>query len=375
MSGPFVLWWTCADASRLAYNIFKVDVGISLFLNQPPLLTPEELELSVPSTWALNNAYGIDVFFERHPLEPVDREQTPMLEIATNPLGTIASGFLFQDIQLGLLGLYGEIYRWVQVRRVRDTGMTANCCRDLELQAQLQSWNSRLEQICGLWRDPIVNSEHINYVMSAHMGNESPREDGWETPVSKRISRAFFNVSMLHGLLRLYLLMDTRHILSFSTESWNMAQTIAQPTSDPDMTTRLQHWAASWKGRRAVIQSLQILKLYEKAPFMGPEDTMDPFAHMAAATAALTLRCWIKNSTELCQCGVVPGHPTTALRLEMEADKELWADEGGIAVLEGMPMCVCSLSVWESRFVVAMDRSAKDWEMRKAVLQKLSPNK
>lgn len=358
--------------SRLAYNILKVDVGISVFLNQAPLLGPEELELSIPSTWALNNAHGIDRFFERLPNEPQDREMYPMLALATDFHVTVKSGFLFQDIQLGLLGLFGEIFRWVQMRRLRDAGVTANGCRDLELSAQLETWHTHLESICGLWRDPILNAEQIKYVMSAHLGRENPGEEGWETAVSARISRAFFNVSMLHSLLRLYLLTDARTVLSFSTDAWDVGRTTMQPSPDPDISTRLQHWAASWKGRRAVIYSLHVLKSYENAPFSTPGHTMDPIAHMAAATAALTLRCWVKNNSELCKCGIVPGQPHEAFRLELEAEKETWAEEGGIVVLEDMPLCQCALDVWESRFVSALRKNAEDWEMLRTVLKTLS---
>lgn len=298
-----------------------------------------------------------------------------MLEVTSNPLVSIPSGFLFQDIQLGLLGVFGEIYRWVQSRRFRDINITAHCCRDIELQAQLGTWNKHLEGICRLWRQPITNAEPIKYMMLAHMGKETQADEEWEKIVSERISRTFYNVSMLHGLLTLHLLTDARSVLSSSTGSWNIGQTTRQPSPDPDMSIKLQHWAASWKGRRALIQSLHILKLYDNAPFSLPEQTMDPIAHMAMSTAALTLRCWIEHNTELCECGVVPGQPSQALKLEMEADKELWADEGGTAVLEGMPLCHCTLNIWEGRFATALEPRARDWEPSKAVLGSLGQHR
>lgn len=324
------------------------------------------------SSYGLTNGHGIHIFFQRHKQEPTDRQSYPMFEVATNPNVSIPSGILLQDVQLGLCGLFSEIYRWGQKRRFQNAGVHPDYCRNQELEAQLETWKVQLHGICNVWKDPIANENAIKYMMHAYRGKEEPGEEGWEEKVSARISRTFFNVSMLHSLLRLYLYADLRSIYLFSMGSLDLGQTMTPAVPDPENTNRLQHWAMSWKGRRAVIFSLYILKSYENAPFTLPEQTVDPTAHMAVATAALVLRCWIVNSTDHCECGILPGQPSSALNLELEADKEQWAIEGGVVVLEGTPMCLCALSVWMARFVTAISTRGRDWEMGKAVLNVLN---
>lgn len=355
----------------MAYNILKVDVGISLFLDQAPLLHPEEIELSIPCTYALSNAHGIDNWFKRFPQEPVDREALPMSEVTCSTLVSLPSGLLVQDIQLGLFGLFGEIYKWAQLRRYQNAEIHPDYCRNDELQAQLDTWRIQLDSICGLWNDPVINASAIEYQMYAHIGKEDPNEEGWETAVSARMTRVFFNVSMLHSMLRLFLYTDLRSVFMFTTGTLDMGQLMTTASPPVDMQIRLQQWANSWKGRRAAITSLYVMKLYEKAPFSTPEQSMDPIAHMAVSVAAFILRCWITNSTDTCECGILPGQPSSALNLEVEVDKEQWALEGGVVVLDGMPLCHCALSIWMTRFETAIEERARGWEMSKIILGSL----
>lgn len=351
------------DVFRLAANMLKADVAIALFLNQPPLMEPEELELSIPCTFALANARGIHKFFRRHPKEPPGREGWPISHMACSVPGMLPPWLVMEDIQLGLCGLYRAIWKSAQMHHssIYDSG---------QLQRQLDIWKCELDKISGLWGQPEANATAINYLLRVYSAKEEPDMDGWEKPVVHRIAAIFFNVTMLYHLLSLHLFAEIRLISLIKIGSGSLGQAFNSGLKDMEARSKMQKWASSFEGRSTVMHSIAALKAYEKAIVELSPGSIDPTAHATLSTAAVALRAWMSNTTDACNCGL---NLVAATRnFDNEEEKKTWVQHGGHIAADNVPLCKCAEAAWTNRFMGVLLRTGREWDTCGFVARSLS---
>ncbi|RBR14940.1 hypothetical protein FVER53590_29315 [Fusarium verticillioides] len=147
--GTFVPWlMTIRDRwKRLIVSLFKIDTYLSIARFQAPTLFREEIDLTMPATYSLWNAYGLNIFFKRITLEPTDRSNFKLSEVIANPNTPAKPLLLFEDIHLALCGLLPAIWNQTQiVRRSTEAGRsTQNCTSSLAW--QLEAWKADIERL------------------------------------------------------------------------------------------------------------------------------------------------------------------------------------------------------------------------------------
>ncbi|KAL2671278.1 hypothetical protein Neosp_013858 [[Neocosmospora] mangrovei] len=126
---------------------YKQSVSDGRARGQPAALHREEVDATMPSTFSLWNAYGLNVFFRRLSQEPTDRVGFKLSEVISNPNSQAKSLVLLEDVHLALCGLLPGIWNHTQiVRRTTEAGRPMpNSLTSLAW--QLETWKADLERI------------------------------------------------------------------------------------------------------------------------------------------------------------------------------------------------------------------------------------
>lgn len=333
---------------------------MALLSNQPPLLQTEELELQLPSTFALWNALGINVFFKRDPQEPEWREQSIMADFIGGSAAP-SSSLLPDDVALGFCGAYRDIWKWSRVSR---TGNTQSADADA-VHKLVESWKSRLDDMANLWTEPQVKEHEINLLLRAYRGEEDDRDPGWEKSVLTRLCSICLNTTMLYHLLAINLSAETRCLNTIVLGSWSLEGRPAA-TLSPSDRTRLDQWALEPRARNSVIHSLCVLKAYENTlTIENLSHTVDPIANVALCTAAIVMKAWLWASSSCC-CSL---EGMKSLEINDTSAKDHWVRLGGPVLVDNVALCGCSKGPWMARFVSALMQGGQQWEMSGSIAE------
>ncbi|CAH0046833.1 unnamed protein product [Clonostachys solani] len=221
--------------------ILQLDAYMSLFTSHPPFLRLEELDLGLLATYTLRNSHGLDMFFQRVPYEPKDRQRTKISDVAQNPRGLPASGPLVEDIQMGLSGIVTRLWVWRRNVQPSSTPSPTEVEERLQIENELDEWESKICQLFELLQAPETNPQAVSFLFHAYTGKEDPRKDGWEGPVVARISDLLFDISMFYYCLGLHLFAAApviHHVGAMSTE-------------DDETRALLLQWTSSSSARQA----------------------------------------------------------------------------------------------------------------------------
>ncbi|KAF4122013.1 Fungal Zn(2)-Cys(6) binuclear cluster domain [Geosmithia morbida] len=363
----------------LAASALKIDVYLALVSSQPPILHAEELQLSMPPTFSLWNAWGLDKYFRRVGIEPTDRSSFSMASMAQSPQVMIPSGTMVEDVIIGLCGSCHDIWKLAQVQW--SGGFVPQCDSGRAwLSEPLQSWKDRLEGIASLWADPVGNAPEIRRLLAAYMGRETEAQPGWEQAVMNRITLFVLNGRMLYHLLLLHLNINVRFMTILVFGSWSLAgaggASACSPVTPVDADiVQLCRWAVTEDARKAILHCLAILKAYECALYTvnGPPGNIDPIAHVALSTAAAVLKGWFLTDAVPCTCGVVSRSPIDNMDIDVSAISEScgWVANGGCVAVDGIPVCACASDAWMSRFATTLRRQARGWQLAEFLAARL----
>ncbi|KAK7962866.1 uncharacterized protein PG986_003691 [Apiospora aurea] len=212
---PFVLS-NIEQRSRLVAYLFKADAMLSLFDDQPPMLHPEELDTRLPQTFALWNAYGIDVFFKRLKDEPGHRASHLLSDIVSGPFVFTTGSIVAEDVEFGLWALVREVWQHrqrLQVMRGRtsDSTITHNADNDntqSNLLHRLRGWKYQLTSLQRLCSTSDASSagedEEANALrlIRAYRGDDDakPREE-WQQLARRRANDRVRAAMGLHDIL------------------------------------------------------------------------------------------------------------------------------------------------------------------------------
>ncbi|XP_044716227.1 fungal specific transcription factor domain-containing protein [Hirsutella rhossiliensis] len=370
--GDFVPWVFASVErwKRLAFCTFQVDTYLSLLCNQPPLLRREELDLGLPSTFAMWNAFGLHIFFPRHRSEPWRRGALKMSCLdMTNPQ-LLPSGILVEDVHACLLGAWNDIWILQQLRRNRHDAAAA---RADAIARQLKVCKIQLDAIVEATDRPDLHGQYTDFLIRAYSAKELPTEPKWRERVQARIHSYAFSVRMLYHLLNLHLRADVQAMRDVS----HTASSMPGPESGGGATSpswqrkvmQIQEWAMSSDSRAALFHAMFVWRTYqESAPALDlHQNPPDPIVYMALSAAAMVLWTWTMNAVPACICGPdVPKIDVSAgpLSAESSADIDDWVLRGGSGImLHGATVCNCNAATWLTRFAEALARGGERWEL------------
>jgi len=359
---------------RFAVATLQIDVFLSLFCNQPPLLRREELDLGLTSTFAMWNSYGLHIFFPRHENEPWDRGAYKMASLDVASPQHSPQGVLIEDVQLCLLGTWSDIWLLQQQRRNRSEAVAAKVA---VVSRQLEAYERRLDGIEDAVERPELHGQYTEFLFRAYSGKGLPSDPKWRERVLERIHSTMSRVRMLHRLLGMHLYADLPAVREIARMSPSLMSEPDTSASTPTpmwqrKALQIQEWAISPDSRAAVLQAMYVSRTYRESsavlrshPQQQPQ-LADPVAYMALSAAAAVFWAWSVHTVAVCTCA--PGLPLDigARRRAAEAGPEVdeWVRHGvGSIALHGMPVCKCSAAAWLTHFAEALARGGERWEM------------
>lgn len=208
---PFVLS-IIENRSRLVAYLFKADALLSLLDKQPPMLHAEELDARLPQTFALWNAYGLDVFFKRYRDEPAHRSSHKLSDAVSGPFIFTTASIVAEDVEFGLCALAREIWQLRQRQWMgKGTGTDTTSANSSEspqsaLLHRLRGWKYQLtglQQLCST-SDAATGEEKANALrlIRAYRGDDDakPNEE-WQQLARHRASNRVREAMNLHDVL------------------------------------------------------------------------------------------------------------------------------------------------------------------------------
>jgi hypothetical protein len=339
------------------------------------MLHPEELLLRITECFCQWNGHGFDVFLQRKPLEPADREQCRMSDMARSPQTSLLSGTLVEDVHLGLHGMVASVWRLSQLRHSNPLLSTMQSTEFELLCRQLEAWKYRLDEIYNTVHLRQVGDPALNFLLRAYSRVEEPAEAGWEKPVLARIGAQLTSATMAYHFIGLHLFSDLKNITITTTGSRSLSQMGANAQAVmPASWQALERWASSMEARTAVMHSISALKAYENAVSvaMAQSETLDPLAHSVLSASALLLKAWLSTTTGTCVCGRSLGYAVPPLDWSDHIQRDHWVQGGGIVCVDGTPFCPCALDEWMARFAATLSQGATSWDMRDTVMKSIN---
>ncbi|VTT79042.1 unnamed protein product [Fusarium fujikuroi] len=290
--GTFVPWlMTIRDRwKRLIVSLFKIDTYLSIARFQAPTLFREEIDLTMPATYSLWNAYGLNIFFKRITLEPTDRSNFKLSEVIANPNTPAKPLLLFEDIHLALCGLLPAIWNQTQiVRRSTEAGRsTQNSTSSLAW--QLEAWKADIERLKHQCFHAVEVGE---FPFTAYIGDYDEDPVRAKALAMSNIKCLISECLMTYHLQGLQLYADPRMINSVVMAS------IVSPDHEAGVRPRLQKlhtqlnlWAKTPESRRALLHALAVLRQCESDLQANEPQTqsIDPTSYLTISMSALVDR-------------------------------------------------------------------------------------
>ncbi|KAK7985708.1 fungal specific transcription factor domain-containing protein [Apiospora saccharicola] len=208
---PFV-YSIIEKRSRIIAYLFKADALLSFLDEQPPMLHAEELDARLPQTFALWNAYGLDVFFKRYVDEPDHRSSHKLSDIVKGSFVFTTTSIVAEDVELGLWAMAREIWQLRQRQRMGrgrasdPIAANVNDGAQTALFHKLRGWKYQLtglQRLCSTG-DAATVEEKTNALrlFRAYRGNDDAKPSAeWQQLARHRASNRVREAMNLHDVL------------------------------------------------------------------------------------------------------------------------------------------------------------------------------
>ncbi|KAM5352754.1 hypothetical protein ACJ41O_005476 [Fusarium nematophilum] len=345
--GTFIPWLQTIRErwKRLVIALYKIDVYLSISRNQAPALLREEIDGTMPSTYTLWNAYGLNVFFKRLSQEPTDRVGFKLTDVISNPNSAAKSLVLLEDVQLALCGLFNGIWSHRQIaRRCAESGRPIPNSQT-SLAWQLETWKADLERISHQCSQSFSADEVVEFPLFAYIGRYDEEPSRAKATAMMNVKCLVSDSLMTYHLQGMLLYADTRVINTVARFT-----TLSSTEDDSSKTLRIQKhqsqlsaWATTCESRRALLHAVSVLREREiDLEANEPQAlSVDPVAYLALSMGALVVWAWVVFGETACSCvpslshidiGIDPTDLQSTTRLEN------WIQSGGTAALQGIPL-------------------------------------
>ncbi|KAK9319149.1 hypothetical protein V1517DRAFT_61441 [Lipomyces orientalis] len=298
---------------RLLALTYQFDVYFALAHGKPPILHRQEVGVDLPTSFALWNAYGLDIFAKRQPEEPPGRSGFQISEMTNYPGSFTSSQLLVEDVLLGLCGLLQAIWVLTQSLPSRTRGYLGDAFQRVLLIETLDAWKYELDKINRLADRRNINSDAARYLFLAYRGE---------------------NNSVAASLERTTILVQDGMVLYYYLKMYHYA----------GLNASKETWPTSKYGREALICALQVLKIVDSIRASGA--SINPLIRHALTMGVNVTRALV--SCQQCECLTKEGQRSTKMDLQQ------WTEIGGPICIDGTPVCVCKLKVWIEKFEKAI---------------------
>jgi hypothetical protein len=301
---------------RMLVLTFQFDAYFALTHGKPPLLHLQEIDVGLPSTFALWNAYGLDVFALRELEEPPDRSKVRVSEITGRSDSVIFSELLVEDMHLGLCSLLQSI--WVLSQRPNKKENPGRTSQKSLLVRTLDAWKHDLDKLHKLADHGNFTGNAAKYLLLAYRGEDN---------------------SVTASLERIKVLVQDGMILYYHLKLMHYVFDIVGPGKG--VGSRTEPWETSKYSEEALVCALHMLKVVES------KTSFNPIIRHALIMGVDVVRVLLLGQN--CQCLNEDGQHAANNTLQLQH----WSDIGGLWI-DGTPVCVCKLAVWVERFEKAI---------------------
>jgi hypothetical protein len=358
---------------RIVISLYKIDVCYSLAYFQAPTLYREELDLTMPATYSLWNAFGLDIFFKRLPFEPTDRSNFKLTEICANPNTPAKSLLLFEDIHLALCGLLPAVWNHAQiVRRSTEAGRSTHNSTT-SLAWQLEAWKADVERLQHQCFQTFHGAGMGDFPFKAYIGDFDDSPPRAKAAAMINVKCLASDCMMIYHLQSLQLYSDTRTINAVAKAQVSPIVTDREPTMRPRLQkihNQLSVWTKSPESRKALLHALAVLVDCEAALESNSPQTqsIDPTAYLAISTSALVVWAWLLFSEAACSCVPSLNHinigvdPPDLQNISI-ARLETWVQADGTAAVNNIPLCRCVAEGWMARFNALLPLGKRRWAL------------
>ena len=310
---------------RLLALTYQFDVYFALSHEKPPILHRQEVGADLPTSFALWNAYGLEIFAKRQLEEPPGRSGFQISEMTNCPGSFTSSQLLVEDVLLGLCGLLQAIWVLTLSLPSKKRGYLGDPVQRVLLTETLDAWKYELDKISKLADTRNITSDAARYLLVAYRG-----EDDSVAASLERITTLIQDGIVLYYYLKMY------HYAGLDASEVVGA---AKQTED----TGAETWRTSKYGREALICGLQMLQRVDSIRASGA--SINPLTRHALTMGLNVTRALV--SCQECECRTKEGqHATT--------DLQQWTEIGGPICIDSMPVCLCKLKFWTQKFEKAI---------------------
>ncbi|KAH7244590.1 uncharacterized protein BKA55DRAFT_574142 [Fusarium redolens] len=188
---------------RLVSSLFKVDTQLAFVCKQRPRLLANELDLTLPSTFAVRNCWDMNVFLRRQQRKTSGRD-IKMSWMIKHPDRFLPDPLLVEDIHLGLCGLTFDIFEQAQIRAAlnKQDNTIADSTRDSVVQ-RLAIWVKHVEVMTEkLYSD--VSDPTDDGLLSAYLSQEDETKGLTKDRllIRRRINDVYSEVIILYQRLQ-----------------------------------------------------------------------------------------------------------------------------------------------------------------------------
>lgn len=299
---------------RLLVLTFQFDAAFALAHGQPPLLHLQEISIGLTSTFALWNAYGVDIFALRELEEPHERSKVPISEISVRSDPVISSGLLVEDVHLGLCSILQSIWVLSRASPSNKENPSHTFQKSLFFQT-LDDWKHELDNINKL-ADPgnftgSATGHVAGYLFLAYRGEDDS--------VAASLER--INTLVQDGMILYYYLKLSLYVFDLVRPGKQIKD------------SQKELWDSFKYRKKALVCALQMLKIVESKASFNPL-----IRHALTMAVDVTIA---SLSGQKCNLGG---------QHAVNNNAQHWSDLSESFWVDGTPVCVCRLTVWIERF-------------------------
>jgi hypothetical protein len=310
---------------RIALNLFKADTCYSILLNRSPLLQADELDVDLPSTFAMWNAHPLPVLYERLGEEPDERKKHKLYELRRGYQGPLPPALLIDDIIIGLCATWPDIWRAIVARNRGKYGVRGMETEYSAIEATLDSWKTQLDLMGSLVDRQNESSLEDTYLYKAHRGIQGQPPHADREAVVRRIESSLKEALTLYHGLSLRLIADT---------------TAVDPVPRSEDLS-FHDWSNQNRNKTALIHVLGLLNIHEiiLSPGGSEKILIHPICRAALSTAVVLLNGWAGSHDE-CHCQTQNTSP-------LGDSIEILRTTHCLGIREGEGgLCRCALYAW-----------------------------
>ncbi|KEF56861.1 uncharacterized protein A1O9_07051 [Exophiala aquamarina CBS 119918] len=321
---------------RLLLLTYQFDAYFALVHRRPPILHHQEISVHLPSTFALWNTYGLDIFARRQLEEPPGRSDIQMCEMAhsAESLNGKPSQILVEDILLGLCAKLQAIWVLSGASQSETEGHPSSASQIVLFVETLDAWKRELDKINELTSPTNTpsNATAARHLLLAYRAGDDSMSASLE-----RIKTLIQDGTVLYYFLKMY------HYLGPVPQRANYHQ----PATVSACASRAE--------RDAFVCGLQLLEIAEANPMVGGASaSRAPIAPNPLIQHALTTALEVTSAVLSCQkCECDNGREDRQTE-PASVKLQQWAEARGPLFLSGTPICVCKLGFWTGRFEKAI---------------------